>query len=72
MRSGTEEENEDREVEARPENNETEEARREVVESPRILLAIHATLLDDYNVVIRAIEAMDSAAMVVTSFLQFS
>ena len=66
------EEEEEREVEARPEDDEIEEARREVVESPRTPLATQATPPDDDDVVMRAVEVTGSAATAATPFLRSS
>ena len=66
------EEEEEREVEARPEDDEIEEARREVVESPRTPLATQATPLDDDDVVTRAVDVTDSTATAVIPFLRSS
>ena len=61
-------EEEEREAEARPEDDKTE-ARREVVESLRTLLATQATLLDDDDIVTRAVDVTGSAATAATPFL---
>ena len=68
VRSETKEEK-DREAEARPEDDEIEEARREVVKLPRTLLVTQATLPDNDDVVTRAVEVMGSAVTAVTPFL---
>ena len=49
----------DKEAEARLENDKTEEARRDLVKLPKILLATQVTLLDNDNIVTKAIEVMD-------------
>ena len=71
VRSKTEKED-DREAEGRLEDDKTEEARREVVESLRTLLVTQVILLNDYNIVTIAIEVMGSAATAATAFLQSS
>ena len=68
----TKEEDEAREAEVRPEDDDTEEARREVLKSPRILLAIQMTPSDDDDIVTRAVKVTDSTAMAVIPFLQSS
>ena len=72
MRSETEEEDKGREAEVRPEDDETEEARREVVESPRIPLATQTTPLDDDDIVTRAVEVTGLIVTVAIPFLQSS
>ena len=64
-------EEEEREAEARPEDDEIEEARREVVESPRTPLATQATPPDDDDIV-RAVDVTGLAATAAISFLQSS
>jgi len=72
VRSETEEEDKGREAEVRPEDDETEEARREVVESPRIPLATQTTPLDDDDIVTRAVEVTGLIVTVAIPFLQSS
>ena len=72
MKLETKKEEEDRKVEARPENDKTEEARREVVNLSRILLATQGTPPDNDDVVTRAVDMTGSAVTVATPFLQSS
>ena len=73
-RSEIKEEDEEREVEAeaRPEDNEIEEAKREVVESSRTPLVTQATPPDNDDIVTRAVDVMGSGAITATPFLQSS
>ena len=64
------EEEEERETEARPGDDETEEARREVVELLRTPLATQVIPPDDDDVVTRAVDVTGSAATAATPFLQ--
>ena len=70
VRSETKGEDEDKEAEAKPRDDKIEEARREVVESLKILLATQVTLPDNNDIVTRADEVTGLVVMVVTSFLQ--
>jgi len=65
----TKKEDKDREAEARPKDNEIEEATREVVELPKTPLATQVTLPDNINIVTRAVKVTSLAVMVVTSFM---
>ena len=70
MRSKTKEEN--KEVEAKPDDNKREEGRREVVESLRTQLTIQAIPPEDDDIVTRVVEVTDSAVIALISFLQSS
>ena len=63
------EEEDNRKVEARLENDKTDKARREVVQLLRTLLAIQTILLDNDDIVTRAVEVKGSIAMAAIPFL---
>ena len=63
------EEDEDNEAGVRPEDNEMEKVRREVVESPRTPLVTQMTLPDDDIIVTRAIKVTGSAMTAAIPFL---
>ena len=69
VRSEIEEKDKDRELEIRPKDNTMEQAKREIVELLTKPLATQVTLPDDDNIIVKAIDMMDSVAIIVTFFL---